>query len=160
MKYLKRFEEINITNLFNSRKKYDIKLSKRNDLLADIFRKLKKDGYLFKRDRSPIQGKNYSTGVFWDENQIPSSYKLWSYTLITLDQVPPLFKDLLQGNFELICGMDEFKIRPFISSSIINEYNNSDLKKDFPNMEFDPLDPDVVEKIKNFIDQFELKVLK
>lgn len=160
MKYFKKFKDVT-NKLFNSREKYDLDVDHKSLLLASIFNDLEENGYEFENNRTPISSELYQTGLIWDSDKIPGSFRMWVFILRKLDGVPPLFEELISCGLELVCEVKTFKIRPFLRGGFReNVYQNSDLKRDFPNIEFDPYDPDVVEKIKNFVDQFELKVLK
>lgn len=146
MKYIKKFEELNIIDLFTGKNS----LEKRNQIIEKIFTDLTMDGYEFKIVRKPGKSRSRDTGVIIESNDFVCILK-------KLDGATPIFNDLLSGNLEFVCNKDLFKLRPFIKNG--NKYSLSNLREDFPNVEFDPNDPDVVEKIKNFIDQFEIKVL-
>lgn len=150
MKYIKKYEELNIIDFLSGKSRRD-DLESKSKLLGEIFNNLKKDGYDFILVRKPGDSISLPGGL--------SKATEWIYKLKSLDGVPPLFQNLLSSDFKFSCGRSKFKIEPYIPG-LKKGYSDYDLRKDFPNTDFDPYDPDVVEKIKNFIDQFELKVLK
>jgi hypothetical protein len=155
MKHLKTFEGFSekFFKIFGHHSKPKIDEYDKTLLIISIFRSLEESGYKFKMLRSP---SNKKSKVF--KSRFDEINTMWLYELDELDGKPPIFRDLLNGSLEMLCDVEVFKIRPHLS--IKGDYNKSHLMRDFPNIEFDPLNPDVVDEIMVFIDRFELKVLK